>query len=55
MAQTLDDTEDIMRKGYRFELEEIQDLYDQDEISRDLMKLLRENVYLMQLDLEDRL
>lgn len=54
MAQTLDDTDDIMRKAYRFELEEIQDLYDEGEISRGLMKLLRENVYLMQLDLENR-
>ena len=54
MAETLDDTEDIMRKGYRYELEEIQDLYDASDISRGLMKLLRENVYLMQLDLEDR-
>ena len=55
MAETLDETEDIMRKGYRYELDEIQELYDQDMISRGLMKLLRENVYLMQLDLENRL
>lgn len=54
LAETLDETEDIMRKGYRYELDEIQDLYDQDKISRALMKLLRENVYLMQLDLENR-
>ena len=44
-----------MRKGYRYELEEIQTCYDNGDISRDLMKLLRENVHLMQLDLENRL
>ena len=55
MQQTLDETEDIMRKGYRIELDEIQKLYDNRDISRGLMKLLRENVYLMQLDLENRL
>jgi len=55
MAQTMDDTDDVMRKGYLFELDEIQELYERDEISRGLMKLLRENVYLMQLDLENRL
>ena len=55
MAETMDATEDIMRKGYRYELDELQDLYDQDQISRGLLKLLRENVYLMQLDLENRL
>lgn len=54
-AETLDDTEDVMRKGYRFEIEEIQALYDDDKISRGLMRRLRENVYLMQLDLENRL
>lgn len=54
LAQTLDDTDDIMRKGYRMELEEIQDLYDNNEISRGLMRRMREDVYLMQLDLEDR-
>ena len=55
LAETLDETEEIMRKGYRYELEEIQTCYDNGDISRDLMKLLRENVHLMQLDLENRL
>ena len=54
MAETMDETEDVMRQGYRFELDEIQELYDTDKISRGLLKMLRENVYLMQLDLENR-
>ena len=55
IAETLDDTEEVMRQGYRYELDEIQMLYDNGDISRGLAKLLRENVYLMQLDLENRL
>ena len=54
MAETMDETEDVMRQGYHFELDEIQELYDNDKISRGLLKMLRENVYLMQLDLENR-
>ncbi len=55
MAETLDATDDVMRKAYLFELEEIQDCYDRGDISRALMIRLREIVYLMQLDHEYRL
>ncbi len=55
ITETYDSTEEIMRKGYNFELEEIQRLYENDSISRELMRLLRQNVYLMQLDLENRI
>ena len=55
IAETYDSTEDIMRKGYYMELDEIQRLYDNGTISRELMRLLRQNVYLMQLDLENRI
>lgn len=55
LNETLDDTDDIMRRALLLELEQIQSLYDEDKISRGLMRRLRENVYLMQLDLENRI
>ena len=50
-----DNLDDIMREGYYLELQEITQRYENNEISRSLAKTLRENVHLMQLDLEDRL
>lgn len=50
-----DKLDDITRAGYFMELEEITNRFENDEISRSLAKTLRENVHLMQLDLEDRL
>lgn len=52
----LDDTLDAtMREAYYLELQEITRRVEDHEISRPLAKTLRENVHLMQLDLEDRL
>lgn len=49
-----DESDDIMRIAYQIELEQIQRMYESDRISRAEAKNLRENVYLMQMDLEDR-
>lgn len=49
-----DESDDIMRIAYQIELEQIQKMYENDRISRAEAKNLRDNVYLMQMDLEDR-
>ncbi len=49
-----DESDDIMRIAYQIELEQIQKMYESDRISRAEAKNMRENVYLMQMDLEDR-
>lgn len=45
--------DDIKRKAYAFELEQIQDAYEDDRLSRAHAQRMRESVQLMQLDLED--
>lgn len=45
--------DDIKRKAYAFELEQIQDAYEDDCLSRAHAQRMRESVQLMQLDLED--
>ena len=44
---------EIMRLGLRIELEQIQQAYEEKRLSRAGAKAMRENVYLMQVDLED--
>lgn len=46
-------TEDIKRKAYAFELEQIQESYEADQLSRAQAQRMRESVQLMQMDLED--
>ena len=48
-----DRTEDIKRKAYTFELEQIQSAYEDDRLSRTHAQRMRESVQLMQMDLED--
>lgn len=43
----------MRRLGLRLELEQIQTMYEEERLCRDTAKRLRENVYLMQVDLED--
>lgn len=45
----------VEQAGLRIELEQIQALYNADRLSRTAAKRLRENVYLMQIDLEERI
>ena len=53
IARANDKVEDVRRLGLRLELEQIQTRYEEGELSRACAKRLRENVYLMQIDLED--
>ena len=46
-------TEDIKRKAYAFELEQIQEAYEADQLSRAQAQRMRESVQLMQMDLDD--
>ena len=50
---TQDKSADVERLGLEIELEQIQTHYDDGELSRVAAKRLRENVNLMQMDLED--
>lgn len=54
IARTADKATDIEREGLLLELEFIQEAYENERLSRASAKNLRENVHLMQLDLEDR-
>lgn len=51
----IDQTDDVRRLAYQLELEEIQKMYERERIDRHAAKSMRDNVYLMQMDLEDRL
>jgi CPA1 family monovalent cation:H+ antiporter len=52
--ESVDDADQIRRQAYQIELEEIQHAYEQDKITRADVRRMRENVFLMQMDLEDR-
>ena len=52
-TNTADKAVDIERLGLRLELEQIQTRYEDGQLCRSSAKRLRENVYLMQVDLED--
>lgn len=54
IARAADKASDIEREGLLLELEFIQEAYENGKLSRSSAKNLRENVHLMQLDLEDR-
>lgn len=50
-----DQTNEIKRFAYQYELEQIQQMYEEGRLCRTSAKRLRENVILMQLDLEDNI
>ncbi len=50
-----DKANEVKRFAYQFELEQIQTMYEEERLCRDTAKRMRENVYLMQLDLEDNM
>ncbi len=54
IARTQDNTQDVHRMGLEIELEQIQTYYDDGILSRGAAKRLRENVHLMEMDLEDK-
>lgn len=45
--------DDVKRRAYAFELEQIQEAYEDDRLSRAHAQRMRESVQLMQMDLED--
>ncbi len=55
VARVEDRATEVRRLGYVLELEHIQQFYDSKRISRALAQHMRENVALMQLDLEDKI
>lgn len=54
-ARTSNKMDDIARLAYRYELEEIRDAAEREDITRDTAKLMRDNVYLMLVDLDEGL
>lgn len=50
-----DSIDDIRRRALQLELEQIQSMYEEERISREMARHLRENVALMQMDLEDHI
>lgn len=50
-----DESDDILRLAYQIELEQIQKAYEDDRITRQEAGRMRDNVYMMQMDLEDKL
>ena len=53
--KVIDDAEDIQRMAYQIELEQIRKMYEEDRIDRQEAASLRDNVYLMQMDLDDNI
>ena len=53
MAKRASKANEVTRIGLKLELEQIQAMYEAERLSRATAKRLRENVYLMQIDLED--
>lgn len=51
--ETVDKADDVRRVAYQIELEQIQKMYEEDRISRHEARNMRENVQLMQMDLEN--
>ena len=52
--QIADESEDIRRLGYQIELEQIQEMYHEGRIDRQEAARMRDNVHMMQMDLNDR-
>lgn len=55
ITKSAQEADEVTRLGLNLELEQIQMMYEDDRLSRTTAKRLRENVYLMQIDLEDRI
>lgn len=53
VIKTADRTDEVRRYALQVELEQIQTMYEEERLSRAAAKRMRENVYLMQLDLDD--
>ena len=53
-ARVEDKATEVRRLACFLELDHIQDMYEKGRISRSTAKTMRENVHLMQLDLEDK-
>jgi len=54
IVETIDKTDEVKRLGYSLELEHIQSMYENEQLSRTAARRMRTNVYLMQMDLEDK-
>lgn len=54
IVETIDKTDEVKRLGYSLELEHIQSMYENEQLSRAAARRMRTNVYLMQMDLEDK-
>ncbi|WP_350454185.1 cation:proton antiporter [Slackia heliotrinireducens] len=52
--QVVDKITEIRKQGLRFELEHIQSMYEEERITRATAMRMRQNVHLMEIDLEDR-
>lgn len=55
ITKRVSDAAAVEQTGLKLELEQIQSMYDAGRLSRPAAKRLRENVYLMQIDLEERI
>lgn len=55
IVRAIDATEEIKRLGYKLELEQIQAMYEDERLCRATARKMRDNVYLMQMDLENRI
>ncbi len=53
LARNVEPDIDVMKLALRIELEEIQNAFDNKELSRKAALQMRQNVYLMQVDIED--
>ncbi len=53
ITRSADKVDDVRRLGLRLEPEQIQTMYEEERLCRASAKRMRENVYLMQMDLED--
>lgn len=51
----IDEAEDVQRMAYQIELEQIQKMYEDGRIDRQEAGRMRDNVFLMQMDLEDNI
>ena len=55
IVDTIDKTDEVKRLGYTLELEHIQSMYENERLTRASARRMRNNVYLMQMDLEDNI
>lgn len=55
IVDTIDKTDEVKRLGYTLELEHIQSMYENERLSRAAARRMRNNVLLMQMDLEDNI